>query len=89
MPQCTDSLGPVMVLGPDRKLGIVRDTTFQPFAPKREQFEIKLARPTAWLGLAIKLTYQLRPGDEITIHEWQKKIPVASTYRRKLNQAPN
>ncbi|MFH2127005.1 MAG: multiheme c-type cytochrome ExtKL, partial [Pseudomonadota bacterium] len=67
MPQCTDSLGSVMVLGPDRKLGIVRDTTLQPFKPKRESFVISLGTPCHELTLRVRLYYELRPGQEIPL----------------------
>lgn len=76
MPQCTDSLGPVMVLGPDRKLGIIRDTTLQPFKPKRESFVIPLSKPCRELTLGVKLYYELRPGQEIPLHIWEKRVAV-------------
>lgn len=76
MPQCTDSLGPVMVLGPDRKLGIIRDTTLQPFKPKRESFVIPLNRTCRELTLGAKLYYELRPGQEIPLHSWEAKVAV-------------
>ena len=76
MTQCTDSLDPIMVLGPTRKLGIIRDTTFQPFKPKREEFEIKLTGKTEALHLQVKLIYQFRPGDQMTIAAWQKIVSL-------------
>ncbi|MBI4772797.1 MAG: hypothetical protein HY788_01220 [Deltaproteobacteria bacterium] len=80
MPQCTDSLGSVMVLGPDKKLGIIRDTTFQPFQLKRESFEIRLDEPTETIDIEIKLVYQLRPGDELPIHFWKRRISVEQLF---------
>lgn len=76
MPQCTDSLGPVMVLGPDKKLGIIRDTTFQPFRNHGETFEIHLQKPAKVLNLQLRLLYVLRPDDEIPIHHWKGKVMV-------------
>jgi hypothetical protein len=83
MTQCTDSLGPVMVLGPDRKLGIIRDSTFQPFRPKREEFEIRLAGGIEAVDVELRLFYQLRPGDQIPIHHWQKRVPLAGLFTAK------
>jgi len=80
MPQCTDSLGPAMVLGPDRKLGIVRDTTLQPFKPKRESFVIPLGQTCRELTLRVRLYYELRPGQEIPLHLWEKKVPVEGLF---------
>ena len=80
MPQCTDSLSPVMVLGPDKKLGIVRDTTFQPFRSKRETFEVHLDRPIETLVIEIKLVYQLRPGDEFPIQAWTRRLSVKQLF---------
>ena len=39
MPQAGDGRGPVMALGPDKKLGLLRDTSIQPFRPKEETFK--------------------------------------------------
>jgi len=83
MPQCTDSLGPVMVLGPDRKLGIIRDTTLQPFRPKHEKFVIPLKKPCLELTLRVRLYYQLRPGQEILLRQWEKKVPVSRLFANK------
>ncbi|MCB2191608.1 MAG: hypothetical protein KQI62_08585 [Deltaproteobacteria bacterium] len=80
MPQCTDSLGPAMVLGPDRKLGIIRDTTLQPFKPKREKFIIVLAKPCRELALRVRLYYELRPGQDILLHLLEKKVPVSGLF---------
>ena len=85
MPQCTDSLGPLMVLGPDKKLGIIRDTTFQPWAVKREVFDIRLAQPVKSLELRLRLVYRLRPGDEIPVHEWSRKVRVSSLFPNKAH----
>jgi len=76
MPQCTDSLGPRMVLGPDKKLGIVRDTSFQPFRPTSERFEIVLDQPAKTLAISLRLVYSLRPGDEMVIHHWRRDLDV-------------
>ena len=36
MPQAGDGRSPIMALGPDKKLGLLRDTSIQPFRPKEE-----------------------------------------------------
>ncbi|MCF8034724.1 MAG: hypothetical protein K9K66_13785 [Desulfarculaceae bacterium] len=80
MPQCGNSLGQVMVLGPDKKLGIIRDTTFQPWATKREVFDIQLNKPARRLKLNLRLVYRLRPGDEIPVHDWTRTVDVAGLF---------
>ncbi|MCB2229046.1 MAG: hypothetical protein KQH53_20390 [Desulfarculaceae bacterium] len=86
MPQCGDSRGSVMVLGPDKKLGLLRDTTFQPFAAKREVFDIRLAQPARILTLSLRLVYQLRPGDEIPVHAWSRKVEVSGLFPKKAHK---
>jgi len=78
MPQSTTSLDNTMVYGPDKKLGIIRDTSIQPFASKEETFEIKVPEIVIDVNVAVSLSYQLRPGDVYPIHRIVKKISVAS-----------
>jgi len=67
-----------MVYGPDKKLGIIRDTSIQPFASKEETFEIKVPKSVKGVNVAVSLSYQLRPGDVYPIHWIAKKVSVAS-----------
>ncbi len=74
MPQSTDSLDSAMVLGPEKKLGIIRDTSIQPFAPKEETFEIPIAKDVKGLKVTVQLSYQPRPGDVYSIHSISKSV---------------
>ena len=74
MPQATDSRSPIMALGPDKKLGLIRDTSIQPFAPKEETFEIPVPKGMEEILVAVSLSYQLRPGNIYPIHSLQKKV---------------
>jgi hypothetical protein len=76
MPQSTTSLDNTMVYGPDKKLGIIRDTSIQPFASKEETFEIKVPESVKGVNVAVSLSYQLRPGDVYPIHWIEKKVSV-------------
>ena len=76
MPQCTDSLGPVMALGPDRKLGIIRDTTIQPFRPKQEEMEIPITQGVKEVDINVTFSYETRPGDPIPIYRVKKTLSV-------------
>jgi hypothetical protein len=76
MPQSTASLDKTMVYGPDKKLGIIRDTSIQPFAPKEELFEIKVPGPIEKVNVEVNLSYQLRPGDTYPIHRIVKKLSI-------------
>jgi hypothetical protein len=63
-----------MVLGPEKKLGFIRDTSIQPFAPKGETFEIPLPTGITDAVLEINLSYQPRPGNIYPIHKVVKKV---------------
>jgi hypothetical protein len=76
MPQSTTSLNNTMVYGPDKKLGIIRDTGIQPFASKTESFEIKVPEAVKIVNVVVSLSYQLRPGDVYPIQRIVKKVPV-------------
>lgn len=74
MPQATDSRRTVMALGPDKKLGLIRDTSIQPFAPKEETFEIPVPKGMEEILVDISLSYQPRPGNIYPIHSIKKKV---------------
>ncbi|MCG6972072.1 MAG: hypothetical protein LJE66_02885 [Desulfobacterales bacterium] len=76
MPQSTTSLDSTMVYGPDKKLGIIRDTSIQPFEPKTETFEIKVPETVKLVNVVVSLSYQLRPGDVYPIHLIVKKVLI-------------
>jgi hypothetical protein len=76
MVQATDARSNHMVLGPDKKLGIIRDTSLQPFAPKEETFEIPLPVGLKDAVLEIDLSYQPRPGNVYPIHKVVRKVSL-------------
>jgi hypothetical protein len=76
MPQAGDGRGPVMALGPDKKLGLLRDTSIQPFRPKEETFEIPIPKGIQEITLAIRLTYQPRPGNIYPLHSIDRKVSI-------------
>jgi hypothetical protein len=76
MAQATDSRSNHMVLGPDKKLGFIRDTSIQPFAPKEETIEIPLPEGVKDVDLEINLTYQPRPGNVYPIHNIKKRVSI-------------
>jgi hypothetical protein len=76
MVQATDARSNHMVLGPDKKLGLIRDTSIQPFAPKEETFEIPLPAGAKDAVLEINLSYQSRPGNVYPIHKLIKKVSL-------------
>lgn len=76
MAQATDGRSSQMVLGPDKKLGFIRDTSIQPFAPKEETFEIPLPTGVTDAVLEIDLSYQPRPGNIYPIHKVVKKVSL-------------
>lgn len=68
MPQSTDGLNNAVVYGPTRKLGLIRDTSIQPFTEKKEIFEASVPHGVKNLSVTVDLNYQLRPGDVYPIH---------------------
>ena len=76
MPQATNSKGSTMALGPDKKLGFIRDTSVQPFAPKEEIMEIDFPPDLSQLNLQVRLSYQLRPGDAYPIHTVTRSVSL-------------
>jgi hypothetical protein len=76
MPQSTDSRSAQMVLGPENKLGLIRDTSIQPFAPKEETIEIPLPQSQRDAVVEVSLSYQPRPGNIYPIHKVTRKVSL-------------
>ena len=79
MPQATDSRSNQMVLGPDKKLGLIRDTSIQPFAPKEETIEILFPKGVTEAVIEVQLTYQPRPGNIYPIHNMARNVSLDRT----------
>jgi len=77
--QATDSRSSEMVLGPEKKLGFIRDTSIQPFAPKEETFEIPLPAGLKDAVIEVNLSYQPRPGNVYPIHKVTRKVSLDQT----------
>lgn len=76
MPQSTDSRSTQMVLGPENKLGLIRDTSIQPFAPKEETIEVPLPPGLKNAVIEVNLSYQPRPGNIYPIHKVTRKVSL-------------
>jgi hypothetical protein len=74
--QATDSRSTQMVLGPENKLGFIRDTSIQPFAPKEETIEIPLPAGLRDAEIEVSLSYQPRPGNVYGIHHIKRKVSL-------------
>jgi hypothetical protein len=74
--QATDSRSTHMVLGPENKLGFIRDTSIQPFAPKEEIIEIPLPKEIREASIEINLSYQPRPGNIYPIHNIKRQVSL-------------
>lgn len=79
MPQATDSRSNQMMLGPDKKLGLIRDTSIQPFAPKEETIEIPFPTGVTSAVIKVELTYQPRPGNIYPIHKVVRNVSLDQT----------
>lgn len=76
MPQAGNGEGAEMVLGPDKKLGLIRDTSIQPFAPKEEHLEISLPAGADQAEVEVRLSYQPRPGNVYPIHQVRRSVSL-------------
>jgi hypothetical protein len=76
MPQAGDGRSPIMALGPDKKLGLLRDTSIQPFRPKEETFEIPIPKGINEITVAVRLTYQPRPGNIYPLETISRKVQM-------------
>ena len=79
MPQSTDARSTRMVLGPENKLGLIRDTSIQPFAPKEETIEIPLPKGLKDAVIEVNLSYQPRPGNIYPIHKVVRNVSLDRT----------
>ena len=79
MPQSTDSRSTQMVLGPENKLGIIRDTSIQPFVPKEETIEVPLPKGLKNAVIEVNLSYQPRPGNVYLIRKVVRKVSLDQT----------
>jgi hypothetical protein len=74
--QATDSRSTQMVLGPENKLGFIRDTSIQPFAPKEETIEVPLPQSLREAVIEVNLSYQPRPGNVYPVHQVKRKVSL-------------
>jgi hypothetical protein len=74
--QATDARSTHMVLGPENKLGFIRDTSIQPFAPKEETIDIPLPTGLRDAVIEVNLSYQPRPGNVYPIHHVQRAVSL-------------
>ena len=77
MPQANNGLGRDMVLGPDKKLGLIRDTSLQPFASREENLEIPLPPGVERAEVEVRLSYQPRPGNVYPIHQLKRTVGLS------------
>ena len=74
--QATDSRSKQMALGPENKLGFIRDTSIQPFAPKNESIEVRLPKAVTEAVIEVNLSYRPRPGNVYPIHNVVRKVSL-------------
>ena len=78
MPQSTTSLDNTMIYGPTKKLGIIRDTSIQPFRAKEETFQVKVSKGIKRVNIRVDLSYQPRPGNVYPIHSVIRTLAIDS-----------
>ncbi len=73
-PQATDARSTETALGPENKLGLIRDTGIQPFTPKEETIEVPLAKGLREAVIEVDLSYRPRPGNIYPIHHVKRRV---------------
>ena len=76
MPQSSNGYSQAMVYGAFAKLGMLRDTSLQPYRPSKETFEMKLPENVREAQVEVKLVWRHLPGDEVVIHKITKKASL-------------
>ncbi|MGC2064358.1 MAG: multiheme c-type cytochrome ExtKL, partial [Thermodesulfovibrionales bacterium] len=76
MPQSGNGYSQVMVYGAFAKLGLLRDTSLQPFMPAQETFEIRLPEEVRNVLVEVRLVFRHLPGDEVVIHKVTKTVSL-------------
>jgi hypothetical protein len=74
--QATDSRSTHMVLGPENKLGFIRDTSIQPFTPKEETVEVPLPVGVRDAVVEVDLSYRPRPDNVYPIHHVVNRVSL-------------
>ena len=77
--RATDSRSTQTALGPENKLGLIRDTSIQPFAPKEETIEASLPPGLRDAVIEVNLSYLPRPNDIYPIHNVVRKVSLDRT----------
>jgi hypothetical protein len=77
--QATDSRSTQTALGPDKKLGLIRDTSIQPFAPKEETIEVPLPSGIREAVIEVTLSYRPRPNNVYPIHKVERNVSLDKT----------
>lgn len=78
-PQATDSRSTQTALGPENKLGFIRDTSIQPFTPKEETIEVSLQQGMRDAIIEVNLSYRPRPGNVYPIHKVTRIVSLDRT----------
>jgi hypothetical protein len=74
MPQATNYRDEKMVFGAHRKAGYIRDTSLQPFRPKKETFQFQVPQRVRTIDVVVDLTYHLVPGNIFPIHKVKRRV---------------
>lgn len=74
--QATDSRSTQMMLGPENKLGFIRDTSIQPFTPKVETIEAPLPKGQMSAVIEVNLSYRPRPDDVYPVHNVRRTVSL-------------
>lgn len=76
MPQSGNGYSQSMVYGAFAKLGLLRDTSLQPYMPAQETFEVRLPQGVRKGRVEVRLVFRHLPGDEAVIHEVVRDVSL-------------
>ncbi|MBI4683719.1 MAG: hypothetical protein HY755_00790 [Nitrospirae bacterium] len=75
--QATTCRDEKMAYGAQNKASYVRDTSLQPYAAKKETFEIKLPEGVRTVDVTVELNYELQvPENKVPIHKVTKRVTL-------------
>ena len=76
-PQATTCLNTKMTYGAQWKAAYIRDTSIQPYKPRKEAFEITLPKGVRTADVTVDLFYELvNPSQKFPIHTVKRRVTL-------------
>lgn len=76
MPQATNSKDKKTLYGAQYKTGYIRDTSLQPFKPRKEKIEIPLPEGVRTADVEVSLAYSPMPGVVMPVRKVTRRVSL-------------